>query len=92
MDEEKQGGILPEEENRQTPIEGGALPVLQKPTAQTPGFRRRIIALAVLVGIVLFMFILRLAQFQLLEGAGYAAEARGELSSAVSEAQRPLPG
>lgn len=39
------------------------------------GFIRRIVALAVLVVLVLVLFLLRLAQFQLFEGASHAETA-----------------
>lgn len=42
---------------------------------QTSGFKRRMVAIAVLVFIILMFFIARLVQFQLIEGDKYASEA-----------------
>ena len=48
------------------------------------GFLRRIIALAVLVGIVLLFFLIRLVQFQLVEGEKYYSEATAAPSSSAT--------
>lgn len=45
-----------------------------------PGFRRRVIALAVILGIILLIFIARLVQYQLVDGRQYRQEAEGAVS------------
>lgn len=42
---------------------------------QTKGFKRRMVAIAVLVFIILLFFVARLVQFQIIEGSKHAAEA-----------------
>ena len=46
-------------------------------TRPDAGFRRRIIALGVLLGLLLFIFLLRLIQFQLVDGNTYRQQAEG---------------
>ncbi|MFV0351998.1 MAG: hypothetical protein ACK5JF_06765 [Oscillospiraceae bacterium] len=49
---------------------------------QTSGFKRRMVAIGVLVFIILLFFIARLVQFQLIEGDKYASEAaKGNITS-----------
>lgn len=48
------------------------------------GFRRRIIALGVLLGLLLLIFLLRLVQFQLIDGEAYRRRAEGTASSSAA--------
>ena len=48
------------------------------------GFRRRIIALLVILGVILCLFLSRLAQFQLLDGRKYRTQAEGTISQNTS--------
>ncbi|MDL2323801.1 hypothetical protein LJC61_01440 [Ruminococcaceae bacterium OttesenSCG-928-A16] len=58
-----------------------------EPKQKDSGFKRRTIALAVLLGIILVLFIARLVQFQLIQGAQYAAEANSQTSQSSVLAQ-----
>ena len=52
---------------------------------QTKGFRRRMIAIAIVVAIILLVFIVRLVQFQLINGSEYAEQAaRSSVESTIS--------
>ena len=55
---------------------------------QTKGFRRRMIAIAIVVAIILLVFLVRLVQFQLINGSEYAEQAaRSSVESTVSSGE-----
>lgn len=56
------------------------------PPGKDKGFIRRTVALLILALLLAFIFILRLGQFQLLNGAEYLARAGGGAASSSAEA------
>lgn len=60
---------------RQNRLEVAPPPTQSDLVEKDAGFRRRIIALAVVVGVILLIFIIRLVQFQLVNGGSYLSQA-----------------
>lgn len=65
---------------------------LEKPRIHTDaGFRRRIIALAVIMGVLFLIFLIRLAQFQLMGERKDRAQAESGTPSSASQNQDNAP-
>lgn len=56
------------------------------------GFRRRIIALAVITGILFLVFLIRLVQFQLVDGSKYRTQAERGRPVSASQRDETAPG
>ncbi|MGD9559779.1 MAG: hypothetical protein AB7V55_04135 [Oscillospiraceae bacterium] len=62
-----------------------------EPTSKEKSRRRRLIAFAVVIGLVLLAFLVRLVQYQLVEGPAHV-DASSEVSVASSSVEPAAPG
>ncbi|NLW78610.1 MAG: hypothetical protein GXY32_04250 [Ruminococcaceae bacterium] len=65
------------------PARPGGDPSLENSRPNPKSLRRRLVAFAIVAGIILLIFLLRLVQFQLVDGAAYRQQAQEDTLAAL---------